>query len=109
MINYVKKGDVITVAAAVAVSSGGFVVLEDRAVIACETAATGENLETLWEGVVSLTKEGVAINAGEKLYCDFSNSRVTNDDVSGANKPIGWAAQTTASSVTTTLVKLGAF
>lgn len=109
MQNFVGKGDKITITADASGLSGAPVVLEDRVGIAEHEHAVGDDLVVLLEGLVELDRAAETWAAGEKVYWDVADGNATNDADTGTNKPLGWAANDYASTVTSGVVKLGAY
>lgn len=107
MRNYLGQGDAINVTLGGTYATGAGIVVGDRAGVVSNAGVSGDVVPVALEGLYSLTKNAEAISQGTKVYWDNGNSRVTA--TVGSNKPIGWAAETTASTVTTTSVKLGAW
>lgn len=107
MVNFKREGKTLKLTALANCTKSKFVVCGDRALVATETASTGDVVEMLAEGVVSYamhSNETVAL--GEKLYFDSGNDYLTK--TSSGNKPAGWAAKAVASA-STIEVKLGAW
>jgi predicted RecA/RadA family phage recombinase len=94
MLNMVKEGNVITMAAPADVTSGDGVVVGGLFGVATTTAASGADVELLVEGVVSLPKAAGSIGAGVLLYWDATNKRATT--TASGNRPIGFHAGKTA-------------
>lgn len=78
MKNFIEKGDVITVAAPAAISSGDFVVISDLYGVAQTDAASGDDVAIVREGVFDLPKAtGETWAVGDALFWDDGNSRFT--------------------------------
>lgn len=107
MLNFIAKGDKITVVATASGVKGDPVVLDDMAAVPENSFAVGEDMVLLLEGIVSLAKSAEAFAAGEKLYWDDGNGYVTK--TASTHKPIGWSANVYATGVSTANVKLGAW
>lgn len=78
MHNYVQPGEVLTIPAPAAVSSGGVVVAGAIVGIANGAAAIGELVDVSVQGVVTLPKvAALAIAIGDVVYWDGTNKLVT--------------------------------
>lgn len=107
MKNFVQPGDVVTVPAPAAVTSGKIVVIGSLVGVAQKAAANGEDLPLLTEGVVSYAKvSALAIAVGDKVYYDAAND-VVNKTASG-NTLVGVAVAVSANPSPTAKFKLGA-
>ncbi|MBF0191635.1 MAG: DUF2190 family protein [Magnetococcales bacterium] len=93
MKNWIQPGDIVTVAAPVAVNSGDGLLVGALFGVAISTAAVGATLEISTTGVVDLPKAAVAITQGAKLYWDNTAKNVTTT--------VYW--DNTAKNVTTTV------
>lgn len=82
--NYIQPGDVITVAAPAAVSSGDGVQVGQIFGVAQFDAAITADVEVATTGVWTLPKTSAqAWDAGDAIYWDDGNSRCDNTAVSG--------------------------
>ncbi len=90
MLNMVKEGNVITMAAPANVTSGEGVVVGGLFGVATATVLSGADVELLVEGVVSLPKAAGSISPGVLLYWDNTNKRATT--TASGNRPIGYHA-----------------
>lgn len=107
MKNFVQPGDVVTVPAPAAVTSGKLVVIGSLVGAAQKSVAIGEDLPLLTEGVISYAKvSALAIAVGDKLYYDAAND-VVNKTASG-NTLVGVAVAVSANPSPTAKFKLGA-
>ncbi len=107
MKNFVQLGDVVTVPAPAAVTSGKIVVIGSLVGVAQKAAANGEDLPLLTEGVISYAKvSALAIAVGDKVYYDAAND-VVNKTASG-NTLVGVAVAVSANPSPTAKFKLGA-
>lgn len=107
MKNFVQLGDVITVPAPAAVTSGKLVVIGSLVGVAQKAAGVGEDVALLTEGVISYAKvSALAIAVGDKLYYDAANDVVnkTAED----NTLVGFAVAASADPSPTARFKLGA-
>ncbi|MBF0190222.1 MAG: DUF2190 family protein [Magnetococcales bacterium] len=104
MKNFIQPGDIVTVAAPAAVSSGGGVLVGTLFGVAVSDAASGDNLEMITEGVVDLPKAAVAITQGAKVYWDNTAKNVTT--TVGTNTLVGCALVAVAVGDATTRVRL---
>jgi predicted RecA/RadA family phage recombinase len=78
MKNYVQEGDVITVPAPYAVTSGQGVLIGSLFGVAGCDAASGANVEIVPEGVFDITANVADVaTAGTKAYWDNVNRRIT--------------------------------
>jgi predicted RecA/RadA family phage recombinase len=102
MKNFVQPGHVVTVPAPAAVTSGKLVIIGSLVGAAQKSAAIGEDLPLLTEGVISYAKvSALAIAVGDKLYYDTANDVVNNTLV-------GVAVAVSANPSPTAKFKLGA-
>lgn len=107
MKNLVQPGDVVTVPAPAAITSGKIVIIGSLVGVAQKAAANGEDLPLLTEGVVSYVKvSALAIAVGDKVYYDAAND-VVNKTASG-NTLVGVAVAVSANPSPTAKFKLGA-
>ena len=105
MKNYVQPGNMITVAAPAAVSSGGGVQIGSLFGIAAFDAASGASLEIATEGVFDMAKPAAeAVAVGDDLYWDDTAKEVTN--VQATNLLIGVAIAAAAGSDASVRVRL---
>jgi predicted RecA/RadA family phage recombinase len=107
MKNYDQRGDVITVPAPAAVTSGKLVVIGSLVGIAQKDAASGADVPLVTEGVHRYAKvSALAIAIGDKLYYDATNDQL-NKTASG-NTLVGVATVVAANPSPTVGFKLGA-
>ncbi|MBB3965946.1 DUF2190 family protein [Rhizobium metallidurans] len=107
MKNYTQKGDVITVAAPAAVTSGKLVVIGSLVGVAQKDAANGADVPIVTEGVIRYAKvSALAIAVGDKVYYDSTNDQL-NKTASG-NTLVGIAVVPAANPSPTVEFKLGA-
>ena len=106
MINFVKKGEVVTRTAPVGgVVSGTAYLIGSLLVVATVDADAAAQFEGLTRGVVTLPKAtGQAWTEGLKLYWDDSAKKITS--TSGGNTLVGVADAAAASADTTGDVRL---
>ncbi|MBF0339475.1 MAG: DUF2190 family protein [Magnetococcales bacterium] len=104
MKNFIQPGDIVTVVAPAAVSSGGCVLVGALFGVAVSDAASGDTMEMITEGVVDLPKAAVAIIQGAKLYWDNTAKNVTT--TVGTNTLIGCALLAAAVGDATSRVRL---
>lgn len=108
MKNYVQKGENITVTAAAVATSGQGVLIGNLFGIAAGTAAIGEDLDLVTEGVFSMAKVSTdELAVGDFVYRDDTAKLATSDDDEGANELIGLAVTAAANPSGTVNVKLG--
>lgn len=92
MRNYVSPGDMITVTAPAAVSSGDGVLAGTLFGVAATSADSGAAVEIKTTGVFTLPKTNAqAWTVGAAIYWD--GSKCTTSDGSGANAKIGIAVE----------------
>jgi predicted RecA/RadA family phage recombinase len=78
MKNFVQEGDIITVAAPYAVTSGQGVLVGSLFGVAAFDAANGANVEIMPEGVFDITALTADTGTqGTKMYWDNTNRRLT--------------------------------
>ncbi|OJH54276.1 hypothetical protein ATN81_13975 [Agrobacterium pusense] len=107
MKNFVQPGDVITVPAPAAVTSGKLVVIGSLVGAAQKSAAIGEDVPLLTEGVISYAKvSALAIAVGDKLYYDAANDVVSK--TASGNTLVGVAVAASANPSPSAKLKLGA-
>ncbi|MBF0629336.1 MAG: DUF2190 family protein [Magnetococcales bacterium] len=104
MKNWIQPGDIVTVAAPVAVNSGDGLLVGTLFGVAVSTAAVGATVEISTTGVVDLPKAAVAITLGAKLYWDNTAKNVTT--TVGTNTLIGCAIIAAAIGDATARVRL---
>ncbi|WP_417809937.1 DUF2190 family protein [Thioclava sp.] len=108
MKNYVQKGENITVSAPAAATSGQGVLIGNLFGIAAGTAAIGEDLDLVTEGVFNMAKVSTdELAVGDFVYWDDTAKLATSDDDTGANELIGLAVTAAANPSGTVNVKLG--
>lgn len=80
MKNYIQAGNSITITAAADISSGDIVKVGSLLGVACGDIANGATGEISLVGVYELTKKTTDdVSAGDKLYYDADNARLTLD------------------------------
>lgn len=85
MKNFVQDGDVVTVAAPYALSSGQGALVGSLFGVATNGAASGASVELIIEGVVTLAALGTdTASVGAKAYWDNTNRRVTTTATSNS-------------------------
>lgn len=89
MKNWIQPGDIVTVVAPVAVSSGAGLLVGVLFGVAISDAIAGDTVEIATTGVVDLPKAAVAITQGAKLYWDNTTKNVTT--TVGTNTLLGCA------------------
>ena len=105
MKNYVQPGDVITVVAPYAVTSGQGVLVGSLFGVATCDAANGTNVDIMPEGVFDITALTTDTGtAGTKMYWDNTNKRLTTTSTS--NTLVGCLTAAKGSSDTTARVYL---
>ena len=105
MKNYVQSGDLITVAAPYAVSSGQGVMVGSLFGVATCDAANGTNVDIMTEGVFDITAlTSDTGTVGAKMYWDNANKRLTTTATS--NTLVGVLAAAKGGSDTTARVYL---
>jgi predicted RecA/RadA family phage recombinase len=108
MKTFVQDGNIVTVTAPATVASGQGVLVGLLFGVAVRAAASGQPVEVVRSGVVTLPKvTGTAINEGVRVFWDNSAGNVTTTTTS--NNCIGWAVGpgNYASGATTINVLLG--
>lgn len=105
MKNFVQAGDVITVAAPYAVTSGDGALVGALFGIAATTAANGAQVELKTNGVFDITALNTDTGSvGTKVYWDNTNKRITT--TVGSNTLVGVLAGAKANGDTTARVRL---
>jgi predicted RecA/RadA family phage recombinase len=105
MKNYVQEGDILTLTAPYAVTSGDGFLVGSIFAIASTTAASGATVEGVREGVFSVTALSTdTFTVGAKVYWDNTNKRCTS--TASGNTLIGVATVVKASGATTVTVLL---
>lgn len=109
MTNFIKRGDVITLTAPYAVSSGGGALVGSIFGVATTDVASGAAGEFMTQGVFTLPKtSALAISVGDQVYWDDTNKVVNK--TSSAQKLVGVAVSAAANPSSTVNVRLnGAF
>ena len=109
MRNYVQRGDTLTFAAPVAVSSGGVVIAGSIIGVANGAADIGTDVDVDVTGVFNLPKvSALAIAIGDVVYWDATNKLVTK--TATANTKLGVATSVAANPSAKVAVRLsGAF
>ena len=99
MINYIKSGDVITVAAPYALSSGDGCLVGSLFGVASTDALLAADVEIVTEGEFEIKKtSALAISAGDVLYWDDS-AQVLNKTTSGVPVAVATLAAANPSAV----------
>lgn len=110
--NLIAKGEVFdyTVPAATTIVSGDPVLINDTFGIALIDGVTDDVIPVQVEGVFEIAKRvhatTAAISQGDWVYWDATNSVIDNTSTSGANKAIGRAYKSAASTASTVQVSL---
>ena len=105
MKNFIQRGDVVSLTAPYAVTSGDGMLVGSLFAVATTTAANGAAVEGMTQGVVRLTALGTDVGAlGAKVYWDNTNKRVTVTATS--NTLIGCLTVAKTSGQTTAVVRL---
>jgi predicted RecA/RadA family phage recombinase len=106
--NYIQEGQVLTyTASAVAVASGGIVVVGARIGVALGDIALGAQGPVDVEGVWLVAKLGTDnVAQGAELYWDAANSRLTT--TAQGNVKAGFAFAAAGAGVTTVSIKINA-
>ena len=105
MVNYVSKGDTVTVVAPYTVTSGMLVLVGSIVGVAAYDAASGANVDIAVAGIFTLNKtSALAISPGDLLYLDDTNHVVNK--TSSAQKLVGVALSTAANPSATVTVRL---
>lgn len=89
MTNYVQSGEVVTLTAPYAVSSGGGALVGGVFGVATADVANAAAGEFMTEGVFDLTKDSSTFSAGDRVFWDDTNKCVTS--TAAGNKLIGRA------------------
>lgn len=107
MKNFVQPGNTITLIAPDPVTSGSGVLVGAIFGIAAHDAASGDALETVTTGVFDLNKVGSeAWAAGDKVYWDNANKRVTKISTEHTLVGVALAAVGSGADETTGRVRL---
>jgi predicted RecA/RadA family phage recombinase len=104
MKNYIQEGEVVTLTAPYAVSSGGGALVGALFGVAVTDVANGAEGEFSIEGVYTLPKATGALTQGAKVYWDNSAKKVTATATD--NTLIGCALKAAASGDATAVVRL---
>jgi len=104
MKNFVQHGDTITLIAPYVRVSGEGALVGSLFGLAVDDVASGAEGEFAVAGVFDITKEGVAIAAGQLVYWDDTNKRVT--PTASGNKLVGVGSKAAASGDATGRVRL---
>ena len=109
MRNYVQRGDTLDVTAAAAVASGDVVIIGSIIGVSSVAAEIGDAFALDVMGVFTLPKvSALAINQGDTVYWDSSNSVVTK--TASGNTKLGVATETVPNPSPSVNVRLnGAF
>ena len=104
MTNFIKRGDVITLTAPYAVSSGGGTLVGSIFGVATTDVASGASGEYMTQGVFTLPKtSALAISVGDLIYWD-DTAKVVNK--TNTNKLVGVATSAAANPSATVAVRL---
>lgn len=105
MKNYVQDGDVLTLTAPRALSSGDGFLVGSLFAVATSAAASGASVEGMTDGTIELTALNTdTASVGAKAYWDNTNFRVTT--TVGSNSLIGVFAVAKTNGQTTAIVRL---
>lgn len=107
MQNFHAEGKTIDIVLDATYEAGDFIALEDRAGVVTKGGVSGDTRPVLVEGIVTYTKAAVAVNQGQKMYYHAGSDKVTTS--SSSAKAAGWSCETSASTVLTAKLKLGAW
>lgn len=108
MKNFVQKGEIVTIAAPYALSSGDPALVGSLFGIAATNAASGAEVEAMTVGVFHLPKKtGEAWVAGDKIYWNDTARECTT--TATGNNLVGVALAAAASAATTGVVRLNGF
>ena len=102
MINYVQRGNTLTVTAPYALLSGGGCQVGNIFGVTVNNQNPGDSTELVVEGVFDLAKDGSTFVSGAKVYWDNSQQLATANTLTAAgaaNKEIGFACLDQASGV----------
>ena len=102
MINYVQRGDTLTVTAPYALLSSGGCQVGNIFGVTVNNQNPGDSSELVVEGVFDLAKDGSTFISGAKVYWDNSQQLATANTMTAAgapNKEIGFACLDQASGV----------
>lgn len=103
--NFIQDGDVLTVTAPYAVSSGGGMLVGALFCVALVALASGASGSAATEGIWQLTKNSAeAWTVGQKVYWDDTNKRVTT--TASGNTLIGVATAVAANPSSVGTVRL---
>lgn len=107
MKNYVLEGDVLTLTAPEALTSGRGVLVGSIFGIATNAAASGDQVEVQLEGVFDVTKAAAqAWTAGQVIYWDNTAKNFTT--TVGSNTKVGVATEAAQSAAVIGRVRLNA-
>jgi predicted RecA/RadA family phage recombinase len=107
MRNFISSGDIVTIPAPAAVSSGDGVLVGTLFGIAATDAESGTNVPIKTTGVFTLHKTSAqAWTVGALIYWDAGNKVATTDDDEGASALIGKALTIAANPSGTGVVRL---
>lgn len=109
MKNFVKKGNVLTLAPGAAVASGvGYLFGAALFGVATNDVANGASGEFITQGVVEVGKtSALAISVGDRLFWDATNKVVNK--TSTAQQCVGVAVAAAANPSSTVLMKIGQY
>ena len=94
MVNYIQRGQTITVVAPYALTSGGGCQVGNIFGIASNTQSVGDSSELVVEGVFDLAKDASTFLSGDKIFWNNATQLATSSTVTAAgatNKEIGYA------------------
>ncbi len=109
MINYVKRGETVTITPAAAVEAGvGYLAGAALFGVAVVDVAISTPGEFATEGIFTLAKtSALAIAVGDRVFWDATNSVVNK--TSAAQQCVGVAVEAAANPSSTVVVKLGQY
>lgn len=105
MRNFIQQGDIITVIAPVALSSGQGVLIGNLFGVATKAASVGSGLELATQGVFTLPKAAnIALDACARVSWDAANNQIVAPAAGMA--PVGVAILAAANGTTSVRVRL---
>lgn len=106
MKNYIQPGNVLTIPAPVAVTSGGVVIAGAMKGIAAGDADLGASVDVSTEGVFELAKVAADVfSVGDAVYWDASTELATS--VSTDNTELGYVVAAAGDGAASVRVKIG--
>lgn len=107
MKSFVQPGNVITIPAPAATTSGDIVIVGELVGVACGHAAAAAPLDLALSGVYELPKVAAdAVTVGAAIYYDATAKLLTTDDNEGANEKVGAAVAAAASATGSVKVRI---